>query len=342
MIEFILRSGIAKRIAIGTVVLVIGCSVWTPITLILSARTYANHVMTTSFATWDATVLASEIEPTSTQETPSLARRRFEAWSQRLGTLQSHRIAQMNTNVVLGSQAKARVTIEADFERAQATISLELTRSGSAWKITSWAIRSPSGVAPAARGVSWSDGFDDLTTDACADLYDGPAGVIECSGGELRLARLDMLPGGYMLQRLGSRLADGTLAIDAHLEGGAEHRHVGIGCRDQGSERSANYQFIIVPALAVGALYRAADGEPDEMYVTDWIESSAIRPGAETNRLELSCVGLTIAATVNGTRLFTIEDPTYQRGYFFAYVEVGNAAVPLDARFDNTVIKERE
>lgn len=55
MIEFILRSGIAKRIAIGTVVLVIGYSVWTPITLILSARTYANHVMTTSFATWDPT-----------------------------------------------------------------------------------------------------------------------------------------------------------------------------------------------------------------------------------------------------------------------------------------------
>ena len=82
------------------------------------------------------------------------------------------------------------------------------------------------------------------------------------------------------------------------------------------------------------------DDEPNAVNVTGWIPSAAIRPGTRRNRLELSCVGSRITASVNGSELFSIEDATYGRGYFFAYVELGEAAVPLDARFDNAVIKE--
>ena len=330
------RAAIAILTLIG-----VGCTVLKPLTLMLQAKVYADRVMTTSFAAWDAAAMVNELELTAIEEENGDVRQRFEAWSRRLGPLRSHRVTGTHANMNFGRPTTSRVTIEADFELAPATIGLELIQAGRAWRITNWTIHSHIADPLASLGVIWSDTFDDPTSDGCTDAYTGPEGVSECSGGELRLTRINMRPHSYILRRLGSRYTDAKLEIDARLAGRVEERGIGIGCRDQGSRREANYQLIVAPAAGLAALHRMQDGGgPNAVNVTGWIPSAAIRPGTTWNRLELSCIGQRITASVNGSELFSIEDPAYERGFFFAYAEVGDAAVPLEARFDNAVIKE--
>ena len=181
----------------------VGCIALKPLTLMLQAKVYADRVMTTSFAAWDAAAMTNELDPTAVGEENGETRRRFEAWSRQLGPLRSHRVTGTHANMNFGRPTTSRVTIEADFERAPATIGLELVQAGRAWRIANWAIHSHVADPLAWPGVIWSDTFDDPTSDGCADTYNGPEGVIECSGGELWLARLDMRPILYMLRRLG-------------------------------------------------------------------------------------------------------------------------------------------
>ena len=70
--------------------------------------------------------------------------------------------------------------------------------------------------------------------------------------------------------------------------------------------------------------------------------SEAIRRGHETNRLELSCVGATIAAAVNGTPISSVEDTTYAAGELMlvAGLRTGQGGA-VEARFDNRLVVER-
>jgi len=58
-----------------------------------------------------------------------------------------------------------------------------------------------------------------------------------------------------------------------------------------------------------------------------------------TNRIELACVGTTIAATVNGETVLSIDDTTYAAGGFFlgAGVAAGEPGT-VEARWDNLEI----
>ena len=73
-------------------------------------------------------------------------------------------------------------------------------------------------------------------------------------------------------------------------------------------------------------------------------ENPAVRPGNETNHLELDCIGDRITARINGQQIASFNDSTIGNGK----VDLGlTSTYPLpnppefEVRFDNLVITQR-
>lgn len=247
---------------IGAALLSAGCFLTSPFALMPGAKAYADRVIGRAFVDWEAAAMTAELAPTAQAGLADRTKHSFAGWSRRLGALRSHTVTSVNVNAGIGKATTGRVTADATYEKGPASIELELVRSGNSWKVVSWTVRSS--APPASPGVLWSDDFEDPSSDGCSDPFNGPEGAAECSGGELRLVLLNNQPHTYMHWPLGNRYADAALAIDARLVGSAEQRVIGIGCRDQGPDDKANYQFVLLPARGEAALYRmgsSADGD---------------------------------------------------------------------------------
>jgi hypothetical protein len=66
------------------------------------------------------------------------------------------------------------------------------------------------------------------------------------------------------------------------------------------------------------------------------------RRGGQPNRIELTCAGATIAVSVNGVRIATVEDGSHQAGLFWIGLESDPARRQgVEARFDNLVVIQR-
>jgi hypothetical protein len=154
-------------------------------------------------------------------------------------------------------------------------------------------------------------------------------------GGEYRVQEVgtqwDRLPGVF----IPGRYDDAALGVDARLVDDPAHRYIGLGCRYQG--KNSNYQFYVAPAAAQFSLSRWDNGS--EAILAGWQTSPVIRRGNESNRLELSCVRDVIAASVNGTRVFSVQDGTYREGSAFLFVGVpAGAQLGAEVRFDNLTV----
>jgi len=55
------------------------------------------------------------------------------------------------------------------------------------------------------------------------------------------------------------------------------------------------------------------------------------------NRIELTCVGATITASINGTQVAAVQDITYATGRHF----IGVNGAGSTGRFDNLVVTQR-
>ena len=133
--------------------------------------------------------------------------------------------------------------------------------------------------------------------------------------------------------------ADAALAVDAHQEGESQGRYLSDGCRNQ-LDSNAHYRFVVVPNTKQFVLERW-DGDT-AVTLIPWEVSPAVRPGDQTNRLELSCAGSTIAASLNGTPLASVQDSTYREGLM--WVGAGSSAdlhAAVAVRIDNLVVIQR-
>jgi hypothetical protein len=130
--------------------------------------------------------------------------------------------------------------------------------------------------------------------------------------------------------------ADVAIAIDVRLVGETAGRLVALGCRySLTGGQATGYALLANPAAGTVALFRY-DGAA--VALTDAVASGAFLPAVEQNRLELSCVGTTIKATVNGQVVVTVEDATYASGYLFIAAGTQDAPGTVDARSDNLLI----
>src|SRR5439155_12822908 len=100
------------------------------------------------------------------------------------------------------------------------------------------------------------------------------------------------VPGAY---------TDASLAVDARIAGTIPGRIVAIGCRDP--DGTGGYALWVEPGNTRAALvrYEAAGSVSLPQMISAWRSVPNFRTGTQPNRLELSCAGNTISATVNGT-----------------------------------------
>lgn len=131
--------------------------------------------------------------------------------------------------------------------------------------------------------------------------------------------------------------ADAAFAIDARLVGDPSGRWITVDCRRAGAGRSLSRYFLqVFPAQRAFRLQRTDNNA--SVGLVGRTVSEAVRPGNEANRLELICVGSTIAARINGVLVASVEDAIYGAGQFSFVVNATNET--SEARFDNLVVSE--
>ena len=185
-----------------------------------------------------------------------------------------------------------------------------------------------------------ADNFDDPASGRLPKASDGSTGyVVEYAAGEYAIRKVGPEPGPILSVPLPGRYGDASLAIDARLVGDTVDRVVAVGCRDQRPTLS-DYQLHVDPELGEFALLRTDNDQIVELKAST--ESPAIRRGNASNRLELTCSGTTIAASINGVQVASVQDSTYREGeMWIATFPYADVHVPVEARFDNLVVMQR-
>jgi hypothetical protein len=135
-----------------------------------------------------------------------------------------------------------------------------------------------------------------------------------------------------------SALADLQVAVDARLAEGPEGRWVGVACRMNPRDGTAQF-YALLAAPATGQFVLSNFDGNRWVHLVPLQSSAAVRRGNGSNHLELTCVGSTLTARINGTEVASAQDGTYDRGYV-AVVVSRDESIPLEARFDNLIVRE--
>ena len=200
---------------------------------------------------------------------------------------------------------------------------------------TSAATPSPTVRAtPAAGQAISSDNFDDegrgILPRASTDPTKWRRGYVS---GEYQLQRIDPSWTGAASAHVPGSHANASIAVDARLVGEFADRLLIVTCRES---RTGGYGFLVSPDDGRFTLARVDSGGQVTLIAQ---QSGAVRRGTATNRLELSCVGDNITASINGSQVASVRDSALAEGeYGFGVSARGMTA---DARFDNLVLTRR-
>lgn len=129
-----------------------------------------------------------------------------------------------------------------------------------------------------------------------------------------------------------------VISIDVRIVGDVASRYAFVVCRDVTADGLAKqYRASIVPEGQRLILSRWESGAQTVLSDT---RDEVIRAGNAANRLELSCAGTTIAASVNGKGLASVEDTTLSRGdHAIGAGTFAGVEGTVEARFDNLVVR---
>lgn len=181
-----------------------------------------------------------------------------------------------------------------------------------------------------------------------ADNFDDPAiGVLPRSSDDPSRYRRGYASNEYQIQTLDPTMrgagaivpgiyGDAAISLDARLlPTSSEDASVAAGCRGQVGAAPSGYLLSIKPADQQFLLVRLGEGRASLAAGV----SEAIRPPSEPNHVELSCAGTTIAATINGVPVASVEDSGYASGSML--ILLGTSSGTADVRFDNLVVTGR-
>ncbi len=129
---------------------------------------------------------------------------------------------------------------------------------------------------------------------------------------------------------------DATLAVDALLQGNVEAPFVVLGCHqpDNGDD---GYRFEVDPQNQVFNLTRWSSGKATDL-VAENSPAPALIKGA-VNGLALTCAGGTISASINGVRVASVQDASYDSGRFWLGTDwTTGKRGSLEAYFGNLVV----
>ena len=200
--------------------------------------------------------------------------------------------------------------------------------------LVSWAVEILFGPSPVPGTVLLADDFGDpdlgwLPTfspvpDRLARGYEGGEYVIRS------LATESVADAGFV-----GSYRDVSIAVEARIIDAPSDAYIALSCRQQRDRRNgaSEYRLSVFPDLRTIILSRFDRGEHVALLTRG---EAAIRRGGASNRLELTCVGSTISARINGVEAGAVDDRTYREG--FAWIGVGGRASAATARFDNLVV----
>ena len=185
------------------------------------------------------------------------------------------------------------------------------------------------------------------TTDVLgADNFDTPTGLIprqpyrdgpwslSFTGGEFIITKSSS-DTDLLAAQLRDTYRDVRLAVDVRVVGAPADQFAGLVCADQRPGTRNFYRAIIFPGAQVFSVEKWTSGRQD--YIAQPRTSDAIRPGNETNRLELTCAAGRIGLRVNGGEIFSFTDATPHREGLVA-LTAGAINGPAEVHFDNLVI----
>ncbi|GIW04395.1 MAG: hypothetical protein KatS3mg059_1015 [Thermomicrobiales bacterium] len=195
-------------------------------------------------------------------------------------------------------------------------------------------------ATPAGRGaVLLQDTFDDPSRGVISTASRDPSRVrFAYEGGEFVISLLDEATPNRAQAGVPGWFTDTITTIDARLTGETARRFLAISCR--GNEFGVGgYELIVQPDSRAFGLWRW-DSSGNGIPLESGMGVAAVNPGAETNRLELRCIGDVISASVNGTEVTRKTDATIPAGTVTLSVGVlsGVPSGASEARFDNLVI----
>jgi hypothetical protein len=156
------------------------------------------------------------------------------------------------------------------------------------------------------------------------DNFNDPAtGKLPRSSPDPTHYRLGYVNGEYQIQKVDPALDFGvgvtlpdtysntSLAVDIRMTGTTTNRWIGVTCRGQQGSNSG-YRLALDVTNGTFQLERWDDGRFNALM--PWQNSSLLKRGNQTNRVELTCVGSTIIARINGTQVAVAQDTTYLEG----------------------------
>jgi hypothetical protein len=127
---------------------------------------------------------------------------------------------------------------------------------------------------------------------------------------------------------------DSSISIDARLPGIAENRLTIVGCRSTGQGAQRTYYGVYVEPGR--RRYYVAERNGSFQTLVDWTSFPAIKPGNETNTVQLTCLGNVITVFINGEFANTLTNGDLPSGNPLIGVgTVGSVVEPAEARFNN-------
>jgi len=194
-----------------------------------------------------------------------------------------------------------------------------------------------SGCATSTGAVVLTDSFDNPAAGRLASQSDDPAveqGYVE---GEYQI-RLTSAAKPFRAVAASSAFADLQVAVDARLAEDTEGRWVGVACRLNPKDGTAQF-YALLAAPSTGQFALSSFDGYRWIHLIPFQSSDAVRRGNASNHLELTCAGPSLVARINGIEVGSAVDRTYESG-FVAVVLGRNDAVPAEARFDNLIVKD--
>lgn len=129
-----------------------------------------------------------------------------------------------------------------------------------------------------------------------------------------------------------------SMAVDARLVGATAGRYIILGCRIA-QDFISQYALYVGPGDGTVELMRWDNNTSVDL---KGLQSPVVHQGNARNRVELSCVGSTITARVNGVAVISVHDTHYTAGQLELGV-VGTVGVPstIEGRFTHLLVTRR-
>jgi hypothetical protein len=131
------------------------------------------------------------------------------------------------------------------------------------------------------------------------------------------------------------RYEDASVMVESRLVGEATGRYIALGCR----LTSSGYFLYVIPSNRIARLVRWDGGSNFQVLAER--PTDAMQRDTAMNRIELSCVGNTIAVTINGVLALSSDDSRYREGSMVIGTGQVTAGPPLAANFDNLLVTRR-